>query len=232
MRESMRSRAGATTLSLMAATIIGVVGLSAPELSFAENTITCESQNGHTNRCRANTSGGVALVTQLSKAGCYQGNTWGYDNRFIWVSNGCRAVFRVGSTEHHSGHDSDAAAAAVAGIALLALGAAAAHNSHDEDSRQRYDDYDSYRSYDRYNDDRDYRQQYNTYRDNHRVDTVSCASENNRYHYCRAPVRNGHVRLVRQHSKSSCRFHEDWGYNRSGVWVENGCRATFEIDRY
>ncbi|MEJ2604094.1 MAG: DUF3011 domain-containing protein [Gammaproteobacteria bacterium] len=229
MSDHPRFLRAAPSVTVAAAMIVGVVGLSAPELAFAENTITCESQNGQTNRCRVDTRGGVALVTQLSKAGCYQGNTWGYDNRFIWVSNGCRAVFRLGSTEHRSSHDSDAAAAAVAGIALLALGAAAAHKAHEDDSRDRYDDYDSYRSY---GNDRDYNRRYDDYREHQRIDTVSCASENNRYHYCRAPVRNGHVRIVRQHSNSSCRFHEDWGYNRSGVWVENGCRATFEIERY
>ncbi len=230
MRESNRSRKGAPTLAFVAALLVGIAGFSMPELAHADGRITCESKSGHTNRCRADTRGGVSLVTQLSRAGCYQGNTWGYDERFIWVSNGCRAVFQLGNVggRHDSGHDSDAAAAAVAGIAILALGAAAAHKAHEEDSRNRYDNYDSSRYYDN---NTNYRQQYNDYREHQRVQEVTCSSENGRYQYCRAPVRDGHVSLVRQHSRSRCQFHEDWGYNRSGIWVENGCRATFAIER-
>ena len=50
------------------------------------------------------------LVDQLSRAGCWKGDTWGYDRRGIWVANGCRAVFRVGgygsdwaNSMHHNG---------------------------------------------------------------------------------------------------------------------------------
>jgi hypothetical protein len=38
------------------------------------------------------------------------------------------------------------------------------------------------------------------------------------------------VRLVRQLSGQPCREGRTWGYNRQGIWVDDGCRATFEID--
>ena len=56
-------------------------------------TITCSSNNGKRNYCAANTSRGVQLTNQRSGSPCVQGQTWGYDNRGIWVDRGCRADF-------------------------------------------------------------------------------------------------------------------------------------------
>lgn len=225
MSDTPRPRYCVPGLPLLGLLLIAVGSLATPRAAQAESTITCESANNNYNRCRADTRGGVTLVTQLSKSGCYQGNTWGYDSRFIWVSNGCRAVFRTGTAgyEHHD-KDADKAGAAIAGVALLALGAAAAHAAHEDHKREQYEDHYSYRY-----DERDYDHHNDRYDRGHQL--VTCESHNNQYSYCRANIRHAHVRLVRQHSSSSCRFHEDWGYNRSGIWVENGCRATFEIER-
>src|ERR1700760_4873062 len=54
-------------------------------------TITCSSNNGKRNYCPADTSRGVRLTNQRSGSPCVQGQTWGYDNRGIWVDRGCRA---------------------------------------------------------------------------------------------------------------------------------------------
>lgn len=56
----------------------------------------CDSNDGRTRHCAANTRGGVRMVRQLSKAACIQGRSWGYDNSGIWVAQGCRAEFVVG----------------------------------------------------------------------------------------------------------------------------------------
>jgi hypothetical protein len=60
-------------------------------------TVTCASNDGRRNYCPANTSRGVQLVNQRSGSACIQGQTWGYDNRSIWVDRGCRADFRLAS---------------------------------------------------------------------------------------------------------------------------------------
>jgi len=57
-------------------------------------TVTCESGGG-TQFCPADTRGGVRLTRQISKAGCYEGKSWGYDRNGIWVTRGCRAVFSI-----------------------------------------------------------------------------------------------------------------------------------------
>ena len=80
------------------------------------DTVVCESRDGQTNHCPADTRGGVRLVTQYSKHGCYQGDSWGYDRRSIWVSNGCRAQFQTGETSSEpNDHNHKHAAAAVPG---------------------------------------------------------------------------------------------------------------------
>lgn len=56
---------------------------------------------------------------------------------------------------------------------------------------------------------------------------VRCESRDNRTQRCAASTRGG-VRLVRRLSDSSCVEGRSWGYDRSGIWVSNGCRAEFQ----
>ena len=69
--------------------------------------------------------------------------------------------------------------------------------------------------------------QYDGYRDNS-GQTVRCDSNDNRYRQCAADTRRG-VRLLRQYSKTACVEGRNWGYDRSGVWVDGGCRAEFAL---
>jgi len=61
-------------------------------------------------------------------------------------------------------------------------------------------------------------------------ETVRCESNSGRYQYCRAWTDN-RVRLTRQLSSTHCRMHDNWGYDRNGVWVDRGCRAEFSVGR-
>jgi hypothetical protein len=60
--------------------------------------VTCESRNYQNAECRVD-GAGAALVRQLSSppGDCIEGRSWGFDpgRGVIWVSNGCRAEFRV-----------------------------------------------------------------------------------------------------------------------------------------
>ena len=56
---------------------------------------------------------------------------------------------------------------------------------------------------------------------------VSCASDGG-YRHCAADTRDG-VELYRQLSNSVCRYNETWGYDKRGVWVNQGCRAEFQL---
>ena len=59
--------------------------------------VRCESRDGRTEFCGVDTRGGVRLVRQMSDRRCVRGSTWGADGRGIWVTNGCRAEFELGT---------------------------------------------------------------------------------------------------------------------------------------
>lgn len=82
-------------LALSSLAIAGVLALS-PSRAEAQRTITCESRGFDATRCNVETRGGVRLVRQLSSAVCERGRSWGYDDRGVWVSRGCRAQFALG----------------------------------------------------------------------------------------------------------------------------------------
>lgn len=57
--------------------------------------------------------------------------------------------------------------------------------------------------------------------------TITCDSRD--FDRVRCDISNKSVRLKRQLSASSCREGRDWGYDKRGVWVDNGCEAEFEV---
>lgn len=66
---------------------------------------------------------------------------------------------------------------------------------------------------------------------NHRF-LVTCESEGGGNRFCQVDVGGGgRVYLERQLSSTPCYEGQNWGWNRGGVWVSQGCRATFAIDR-
>lgn len=58
-------------------------------------TLRCGSKDGSLYYCSVLAIKGVGLVEQRSDAPCVLNRTWGYDERRIWVSDGCHAEFVV-----------------------------------------------------------------------------------------------------------------------------------------
>ena len=175
-------------------------------------TLVCESNDRSNHYCPTDTRGGVHLAVQYSNASCRQGSTWGYDNRGIWVSNGCRAQFDIG--DYRSDHRSDRDSAAAAALAIGLIGAAAIASKHDNDHRG----------------DRDYDYRHDDYHGNYGPsDHITCESRDNRRQYCPANLRHARVDIERQLSDTRCRFAQNWGWDARGVWVSDGCRAVFSV---
>jgi hypothetical protein len=61
-----------------------------------------------------------------------------------------------------------------------------------------------------------------------RAEIITCSSEEHRRQFCPADTRGG-VRLLRRFSDADCRQGTSWGYDHSGIWVDRGCRAEFEV---
>jgi hypothetical protein len=59
-------------------------------------------------------------------------------------------------------------------------------------------------------------------------DTITCESKGGNYQYCPANTSNG-VTLKRQLSSSGCWYQSTWGFDRNGIWVDQGCRAEFKL---
>jgi hypothetical protein len=61
---------------------------------------------------------------------------------------------------------------------------------------------------------------------------VHCSSVDFRYRMCQVDTgRGGDVRIERQISKTRCVRGQNWGWNRAGIWVDQGCDAVFLVDR-
>ncbi|MEJ1964276.1 MAG: DUF3011 domain-containing protein [Gammaproteobacteria bacterium] len=66
----------------------------------------CESQDGRRNNCNADLRGyRIADVREISKADCDIGRNFGYDDRGVWVDDGCRAEFIFTAVNDHDRRD-------------------------------------------------------------------------------------------------------------------------------
>ena len=61
---------------------------------------------------------------------------------------------------------------------------------------------------------------------------VRCASGGYTYHMCQVDTgRGSQVQLVQQVSKTRCEEGRNWGWNRAGIWVDQGCEGVFRVSR-
>lgn len=172
----------------------------------------CESRGFSYNLCQVDTGRGgrVNLVDQISNSNCIEGRTWGYNRAGVWVDQGCAGIFRVerrGGGRHDGGRD----------------------GRYDDDRGGRYDDGRG----GRYNDGRGDR--HGDWRPGDGWDqriNVRCGSHNFGYNLCQVDTgRGSDVRIARQISGSPCVEGRTWGWNRAGIWVDEGCEAVFTVDR-
>ena len=74
-----------------------LIGL-APPAAAQSASVSCSSQPGESQHCAADTSAGVALARSTGTAPCLLGKNWGYDDKGVWVSDGCGGEFMLGQT--------------------------------------------------------------------------------------------------------------------------------------
>ena len=183
---TMRTLMISTSMLGLAALAAAAIPASAAPQYYGSSggTIRCESNDGRTREC-ATDGGRVVLERQISSSACIEGRSWGYGRNGIWVSQGCRADFRI----------------------------------VDNDNGYRGGNYGgNYGSNDYGNYDR------NNYGNGQ---VIRCESNDGRNRTCAMDTRGG-VQLVRQLSKAACIEGRNWGFNRAGVWVTDGCRADFQ----
>lgn len=218
---------------------------------YESGIVRCDSVDGRTRECPADTRGGVRLVRQASRTACIEGQNWGYGRRGIWVSQGCRAEFATGYGGRLGGGWNEGAAQVLrcestdgrgrqcpvdprGGVRLVrqlsrspcvegrTWGVERGGVWVTQGCRAEFEvGHRGNRGYGWGRDD--------AYRGgNDHAQLIRCESHDGRVRRCGMPVYRG-VQLVRQLSRSACTEGHSWGWDRRGVWVDRGCRAEFSV---
>jgi Protein of unknown function (DUF3011) len=58
--------------------------------------VVCSAKPGERVTCAANTTNGVTLVKSTGAVACELGTTWRFDEKSIWVRDGCSGEFSLG----------------------------------------------------------------------------------------------------------------------------------------
>ncbi len=208
--------------------------------------IRCESNDRRTRECE--TGGGrVMLERQISRNACIEGRSWGYSRNGVWVSDGCRADFRViddrggyygnqgggygqgyGSTIRCESRGGNTERCGINGRGRVQLARQLSRNACIE-GRTWGSNRDSVWVSDGCRAEFTVSRGYgNNYGNNYGYggQTFRCESNDSRPRECAANTRAG-VQLVRQLSRAACIEGRTWGYGRNGIWVSDGCRAEF-----
>lgn len=225
---------------------VGSLEAQRPDAKAFGDGVICGSQDGRRNECLADTRGGVVLKRQLSQARCDQGRTWDYDARGIWVSGGCRGEFMLGDPGHGrpdgnrpgagwhppGGGQFDTVvcesykkrrnycpADTRGGVTLVY------ESSRNNCRAQRTWGWDHGGIWVKGNCKAEFQVPRFVQPQSRRV-----VCESRRGDYTRCGIgRARSVELVRQLSSSVCKLNYSWGWDRSEIWVNRGCRAEFSV---
>ncbi|MCU1222707.1 MAG: hypothetical protein JWQ42_800 [Edaphobacter sp.] len=215
--------------------------------------ITCSSDDGRRNYCNVDTRRGVRLSRQISGSACVETQTWGYDNRGIWVDRGCRAEFVVNSRGGNwsggggggqgqvitcSSDNGRRNYCQVSGdlrrinLTRQISGSPCVQNqTWGVDNRGLWVDRGCRAefSFDGGGGGGGWRPG----QGQGQRQTITCSSDDGRRNFCSVSGYNlNSVVLTRQISGSPCVQNDTWGVDRRrGLWVDRGCRAEFQINR-
>ena len=205
-----------------------------PSRASAQQTITCESNNGSRKYCGNNNPGQVSLQRQLSQSPCVQGQSWGVDNQGLWVDRGCRAEFSVGgwnggnggsqiTCESNNGQRNYCGPGNPGQVSLvrqMSQSSCTQGQTWGVDGRGLWVD-------------RGCRAVFSMNGGNNGGwnggnngnGQITCESNNGQRQYCGNVGNN--VSMQRQMSQSPCIQGQTWGVDNQGLWVDRGCRAVF-----
>jgi hypothetical protein len=212
-------------------------------------TITCSSNDGKRNYCNIPPRSNVNLTRQISGSACIQNQTWGVDQRGLWVDRGCRAQFTVGgggggwNNGPGGGNQGQIVTCSSndgkrnycnsygAGPRDITLGRQISGSACVQGQTWGVDQRGLWV-------DRGCRADFFIRGGNgnngpgqnwgNQGQTVTCSSNDGKRNYCNIPPR-ANVNLSRQISGSACVQGQTWGTDQRGLWVDRGCRAEFYV---
>jgi hypothetical protein len=233
--------------SLITCATVALAVLFAATAAAQGTIVTCESQNYRNTECPV-AGGPVAFLRQLSTppGDCIEGRTWGFNgyNNTIWVTNGCRAEFRVGygaypaprpapgTTVICESQDYRNAECAVPGGPVALVRQLSTPPGDCIEGRTW--------GFNGYNNTiwvtNGCRAEFvagsgGAYQPPRPAPEVTVFCESQNYRNAECPIPGGPVALVRQLSTppGDCIEGRTWGYNGNNntIWVTNGCRGEF-----
>lgn len=215
-----------------------LVAAEAPDPAPAAVTVVrCESKGVERVRCPLDVVRGVQLVRQLSEHSCIREEDWGTDVGGLWVANGCRAEFsaelptatrrvsrRVVRCESRGRTEVCPVLLRGAPVRLLRQQSVLPCKEGRTWGYGRNQIWVS----------RGCQGQFEVGAEDGSgfVDVprrLTCESKSNLRRECGVTVERK-VALVRQLSSKACVEGQNWGWDRTGVWVDDGCRAEFSAD--
>ncbi len=217
----------------------------------ADETFLCESYSNRYSECEVRAPGGVRLVQQWSRSPCIEGQTWGTSRNGVWVDRGCRAEFAVnqygGGRPGQPGYGHGQPGYGQPGYGQPGYGQALIRCESRDNRQVRCPANVGRGSVELVN---QLSRTICSERENWGYDSGSiwvgsgcrgefqilapvqtqlllCESRDNRRRQC--PAQGRYVKFVRQLSRSQCIEGQSYGIDRNGVWVDQGCRAEFEV---
>jgi hypothetical protein len=229
-------------LLLIAASIVGAA-LVTPMPAHAQppgysGRITCSSNDGRRNWCNIGAARDVVLVRQISGSACIRDNTWGVDNRGLWVDRGCRADFAFRQpgppppppvqTITCSSNDGRRNWCAIGNSRDVRLVRQISGSPCIQGQTWGLDNRGLWV-------DRGCRADFAVGRGGYGPppgppppQIITCSSNNGKRNWCDTGGRRN-IQLNRQISGSPCIQGQTWGIDNRGLWVDNGCRAEFRV---
>ena len=201
-----------------------------------QQRITCSSNDGKRNWCAIGSARDAQLVRQISGSPCVRNQTWGVDNRGLWVDRGCRADFAFNGgygppqqTITCSSNDGKRNWCAIGSardaqlVRQISGSPCVRGQPWGVDNRGLWVD-------------RGCRADFafaagGGYRPPPGPpppQLVTCSSNDGRRNWCDTGGRRN-IQLNRQISGSPCVQSQTWGIDNRGLWVDRGCRAEFRV---
>ncbi len=228
-------------------------GPNQPARPGGTTRLTCESRENRRNECPLPEHVDVRLVRVISTSPCLEGRSWGWDDRKIWVTGGCRGEFEL-KPARRPGYDLSRPDAAADLQALRACreevlrrfpGTPNAQVTTSVASREGEGlirvDWSMRRGglgecrVSRIGKVVQFRMAPGVPTGGRReeitpgqVRQVTCESQGGQRNECVIPS-GGQVRLVKVLSDVPCSEGRTWGYDADRIWVSSGCRADFEV---
>ena len=241
----MRTRsAAALSLALaLAASAGAAMAQAGGERLYGDRVLRCESDSESPRQCPADTSGGVRLGRRLSGSDCVEGKSWGVTRSGVWVARGCSADFVLGQggsspdsrsgdrvlrCESKGGRWNHCRADSANGVQLvrqLSKRPCIRDQNWGVDGQGLWVSGGCRGEFQELSGDDAAEPVVAAPRGK----LVLCESIKSLAQRCAVETGAG-VRMHKQLSRSQCVEGRTWGFDGNGIWVEDGCRAEFEVD--